>query len=175
MPKPYRLLLASAAVTALALTGCSNLNQTVPKSSVAEPTKVSPTPSPTPTIWTTQEAATQYLQAVCPVNRLVTPVNTAMQNGDFAALHTLSPQLVEADTNAAKKLDAGQWPAEVKDDIATVRDAYFATITVDQQAGAAQTMDQLNAVVWPDTSAASTASQRLRSRLGLPADQMAGC
>lgn len=109
MTKPHRPLLVVAGIAALTLAGCSTL-PAIPAPGGTR-AAAAPTPTPTPTIWTTQEAAA-YLHAVCPVNKLVLPFNTALQNADFATLNS---------------------------------------------------------------SATSTASQRLRSRLGLPADQMAGC
>lgn len=107
MTKPHRPLLVVAGIAVLTLAGCS----TLPAIPAPGGRRAAAAPTPTPTIWTTQEAAA-YLHAVCPVNKLVLPFNTALQNADFATLN--SP-------------------------------------------------------------ATSTASQRLRSRLGLPADQMAGC
>lgn len=135
----------------------------------------SPTPTPTPTIWTTAQAAAAYVHAVCPSNKLVTPYNTALDAGDLTSLKAIAAQSVAANEQTAKELDDGLWPEEVKADVGAVRDIYFADIPPTQQVAAATSIDAARAAVLPDATAASTASQRLRSRLGLSADQMKGC
>lgn len=86
-------------------------------------------------------------------------------------------QARDADSNAPKLLDDPTviWPDDVKVDIQTVRDALFAQAAVDGELAMATTIEDVQAIQWPDTTASSTASQRLRSRLGLSADAMAGC
>lgn len=178
MTSHHRLLLVAAVAVAVALTGCSNLNQTVPKTDVPAPTasvKPTPTPTPTPTVWSMEESAAAYLQAVCPANKMVATYNTAFDNGDLDALHTAATQAIAADQDAAKKLDEGKWPTELAPDVALVRDAYFARIPAEQATVSAPSMDAVYAIQWPDQSAASTASQRLRSRLNLSPEQLTGC
>ncbi|WP_426519537.1 hypothetical protein ACPPVQ_05770 [Diaminobutyricibacter sp. McL0618] len=124
---------------------------------------------------TLTQAAIAYVHAVCPSNKLVTPYNAALDAGNLTQLKVLATESVAANQETAKELDQGLWPEEVKADIGTVRDIYFADIPPTQQVAAAASMDAVKAIAWPDATAASTASQRLRSRLGLSADQMKGC
>ncbi|MCU1584061.1 MAG: hypothetical protein JWM49_617 [Microbacteriaceae bacterium] len=161
-------LFAVAALVAATVCGCSTAEPSpTPSASVK--------PSPTPTTMTESEAAAAYLSAVCPTNKLLSQLNEAVTKGDFPTAHALFPQLVAGEVSAAKALDAGRWPITVKADVKTIRDFYFASIVPDQQAAAATSLDEMNAIVYPDATASNAASQRARARLGLSPSQLVGC
>ena len=170
----------AAALAVLALAGCSA--QAVGAASTASPsatTPVSPTPtpSPTPATMTLAEAAAAYKAGACRVNTVGQTFNEVWQSGsgDLAGLQRAAAASRDATSMTASELDRGKWPVEMQADIALVRDADFAQASIMAQIAAAPTWDSAMANTFPAQDDAAAASQRIRSRLGLPADPMAGC
>ncbi|WP_460573172.1 hypothetical protein [Humibacter soli] len=134
-----------------------------------------PTPTPTPTVLSDAEAATAYIAAICPANKTVDAVNAALQGTDLNALHQAAQVALTADSTAAKALDTTLWPADVKADVDAVRDDLFSEVAIDGQLVHLTDISQINTIQWPDSTAASQASARLRSRLNLSVDATQGC
>lgn len=166
-----RLILLAVAAT-LALSSCS-----APASPPVE------TPTPTPTEMTTADAGTFYLATVCPANAAQVAYNDAAtaydaaEVKDFAPLPAAAATARDAARTAAERLDDDTviWPEKLVDDIEVIRDSYFGSVSAFGQQADATTIEQFIAVSWPSTDEASAASQRLRSRLELPADTNEGC
>lgn len=179
------LRFSQAAVLALALTftvsGCtpggSEPKNSVNGSSAAASDDGTTTPSPTPTVMTDKEAAALYLSSACAANVPSKAFNDAWANPnpDLATIKQTAATTRDAVAATAKTLDEGRWPAAVKDDIAIVRDSDFAQASILGGIASSSTLEQAFQNQFPATDPASAASQRIRSRLGLPADPYQGC
>jgi len=126
---------------------------------------------------TTAEAAAVYKAGACRVNTVGQTFNQVWQSGsgDVAGLQQAAAASRDATSMTASELDKGKWPVELQADIALVRDADFAQASILAQIAIAPTWDSAMANAFPAQDDAAAASQRIRSRLGLPADPMAGC
>lgn len=133
------------------------------------------TPTPTLTALSDAEAARAYVAAICPANKTVDAFNAALQGSDLDALRAAAQAALTADSAAAKTLDTTRWPADVATDVATVRDSLFSEVSIDAEVLHMTDISQVRTIQWPDTTAASQASARLRSRLNLSVDAMQGC
>lgn len=67
------------------------------------------------------------------------------------------------------------WPPKLVDDIAAVRDSYFAYVSYFGAQADTATIEQFTAVAWVPADESAGASQRIRSRLDLSADTSADC
>ena len=176
-----RLFCALVAVltASVLLAGCSTpASPAEPSGSTSRPS----TPSPTPSVMSTPEAATYYLDTVCPSNALVNAANAAVNSfdagtGDIASVNATSAAARDSSQAAALRLDDAsvKWPENVAPDIPVIRDAYFSQAASYGQWAQATDANALNATAWADQTAASQASQRVRARLSLPADTVASC
>ncbi|GAA4150012.1 hypothetical protein [Leifsonia shinshuensis] len=171
---PARTLTAFALVIALA--GCTA--QSVSDATSQIPTKTataSPTPLPTPTVMTLEESAAAYKAGACRVNAQGQMFNQVWTSGsgDIGALRQAAATARDAMSTTATALDQGKWPEELRADIALVRDADFAQASILAQIATAPNWDSAMTNAFPALTEASAASQRLRSRLGLPADPSA--
>ncbi|ANF30710.1 hypothetical protein A0130_02585 [Leifsonia xyli] len=169
---------ATAVLLVAGLAGCSAQTVTTASTPTVKATTVTsptPTPTPTPTVMTTAEAAALYKASACAVNTTGQAFNTIWQgnSGDIDGLRAAAAAARDASSATATKLDQATWPGEVKDDIAVVRDADFAAASTLSQIATATSWEAAIANQFPIQDAASAASQRIRSRLGLPADPMA--
>ncbi|OJX77558.1 hypothetical protein [Leifsonia sp. 71-9] len=172
---------ATATLLVLALAGCSAQTfraQSAPSSSpkAASPTST-PTPPPAPQEMTMEQAAVVYGSGACRVNTVGKTFNDVWQSGsgDLDRLRQAAAVSRDATSATATELDRGMWPAELQADIALVRDADFAQAAILAQIAAAPTWDAAMANEFPAQDDAGAASQRIRSRLGLPADPYAPC
>lgn len=171
---------APALIAVIALTGCSahagTATSTIAATSTPS-TRAMPTltPTPTPTAMSTDDAAAVYEAGACAVNLKARDFNNAWQSasGDISALQEAAAAARDASSATATELDQAKWPDELKADIALVRDGYFSQAAVLSQIAASPTWDAAIHNSFPATDAASAASQRLRSRLGLPSDPLA--
>jgi hypothetical protein len=120
-------------------------------------------------------AAQVYLADICISNRTVNAFNAALDAGDYPTLQAAASAARDADSEVAGRFDKALWPDDVKADIATMRDALFAEASYDSAVASAGSMNAVSGLQFPDLTASSTASQRIRSRLNLPSDPMAGC
>lgn len=126
---------------------------------------------------TMEEAAAAYLAGACRVNTVGKSFNDIWQSGsgDLDALRQAAAVSRDATSATATELDKGKWPPELQSDIALVRDADFAQASILAQIAIAPTWDAAMTNVFPAQDDAAAASQRIRSRLGLPADPYASC
>lgn len=178
-----RLFCAVVAVvtTSVLLAGCSApAAPGEPSGSASQPS--TPSATPLPTVMSTPEAATYYLDTVCPSNALVSAANAAVNSfdagaGDIASVNATSAAARDASQAAALRLDDAsvKWPENVAPDIPVIRDAYFSQAASYGQWAQAADANALSATAWADQTAASQASQRVRARLSLPADTVASC
>jgi len=116
-----------------------------------------------------------YLTNICISNRASTALNTAMGASDYSALQSAAVAARDTASKVAGIFDKALWPDDVKEDAATVSAGLFAQASYEDDIAKAGSMEAFYAIQTPDFSAFSTASQRIRSRLNLPADTAAGC
>jgi hypothetical protein len=162
-----------AAIVGLAtialLAGCTSAEAPASTAPVAEEASTpTPTPTPTPTVLTT------YLTLICPSNMASVPLNAAWDAEDPAALAAAAVAKQPVDRDAALALDDPMtvWPAEVAEDIGTVRDELLGNLVTLDGLSRITTIEEAYAV---PTSPHSEASQRIRLRLGLSMDTYEGC
>jgi hypothetical protein len=126
---------------------------------------------------TDNEAAALYLSSACATNIAGKAFNDAWGNPspDLAAITSTAAAARDASAATAKTLDQDKWPATVKDDVMVVRDSDFAQASILGGIASASTLQGAFQNQFPATDPASAASQRIRSRLGLPADPYQGC
>lgn len=174
---PKAGIAVAAALLAVGLAGCSA--PTVTAASPSRTRTVSPTPTatptPTPVVMTLPEAATLYKTTACSVNLLLRDFNNVLHSGsgDIDSLHATAAAARDASSAAGTSLDQALWPEDLKADAAAVRDGDFSQAATLTQMVAAPTWDAAMQVAFENNDSAATASQRLRSRLGLPADPLA--
>jgi len=166
---------AAAVILTAALGGCTAVTATTANDRATSSATRTPTPTPTPTVLTDAEAAQAYVAAICPSNKTVDAYNAALHGTDLNALHQAAQAALTADSAAAKTLDTTLWPTDVKSDVDAVRDGLFSEVSIEAQVIHMTDMSQVSTIQWPDTTAASQASVRLRSRLNLSTDAMEGC
>lgn len=169
---------AAALIIIVALAGCSAQTVTAGATATATKTKpASPTPTPTPTpkVMTVPEAAELYKTTACSVNLPLRDFNNVLQSGsgDIDALHSTAAVARDASSAAGTKLDQALWPEDLKADASAVRDGDFSQAATLTQMVAAPTWEAAMQIAFESNDAAAAASQRLRSRLGLPADPFA--
>lgn len=164
-----KLLAVCAAV--LLLAGCASTGQPL-----ATPSE-EPTPSPSPTIMADEEAATYYLETVCPANLAGSASSEAFTSQDIAAITATAITARDASRTAALRFDDATvlWPEDVAEDIVVIRDSYFGYASAFDTVSKTTTYEDASWVVFGDGTASSEASQRVRARIGLPADTALGC
>jgi len=160
------------------LTGVVTALMALPALAGCTATTAMPVPTPTPTVLSTSQAATLYLQTVCPVNAAADVYSAAWTATpvDLATVKSLAVQLATAETKQANTFDDKSilWPESVKPDMQTMADNAFSTLSWLSGIQNATTLEAAN-VAAPAGDAAATASQRIRSRLGLSSDTSASC
>jgi hypothetical protein len=150
-------------VSVVALSGCTT----------ARANKSSPTP--TAITLTVAQAKVQYLKVVCPANLLIDPFKQALQNSDLPTVQSLGGKLRDAYRNEVENLQKAKWPKEILPETKTLASYDLSVITDFDSISKATSIDSVDAIPFPDSTKASTASQQARLTLGLPADTTAGC
>jgi hypothetical protein len=125
----------------------------------------------------TEQAAAYYLETVCAANKTIDKLNDAFDAQNFKKIVRAAKKARKADQAAASRLDDPMliWPDAVADDVETVFNSYFSSLTYDNGVAEADNLAEANAVSFDDVEGGAEASQRVRLRLGLPADTNEGC
>ena len=148
--------------TAISFAGCSS----------------APAPKPTPTVMSKTEAADLYLKTVCPSNFASDDLFNAFNADpvDLEAIKSAAAAFAATEENAAQTFDDSSilWPKNVKSDMPAMAEDAFSTLSWISQIQGANTIEETYVAV-PDLTKSSTASQRIRSRLGLSSDTKASC
>lgn len=172
-------LYALGAFTLVLVTGCGAGTQ--PNTALSQAVVATATPSPSATVMSVTEAGKFYLAAVCPTNIMsntladtiqAKPVNVgataqsaaALRDGYRKAIETLSDEQV-------------LWPDSVKAEVATLAESLYAEVSaagnVANQTTEANLIATWNA--WVDEPAGPATAQKIRLKLGLPADTRSSC
>ena len=95
----------------------------------------SPEPSPAPAFWSKSEAATQYLQAVEPVNTGLKVMYDAELPDDLKGVKAACKRQVQLEDSFMRKLSEGNWSPKLLPDVdkviasAASRRSYWKTCT----------------------------------------------
>ncbi|WP_434317538.1 hypothetical protein [Leifsonia sp. P73] len=121
------------------------------------------------------EAAALYKSAACSLNFKAQAFNAvwSSNSGDIVTLRAAAAAARDASSATATQLDQAKWPVDLQADINTVRDSDYANAAVLAQIASAPSWNDAARNTFPADDPGTTAGQRLRSRLGLPADPMA--
>lgn len=172
-----KLYVIVAFAAALAVGGCSSGS---PASSTPEEA-VSATPTPTPTAMSSEEAGKFYLAAVCPRNvqgdKMLAvfqtePFDVEVAKAEASALRDTYRSTIETLSDVKVV-----WPDAVKSDVVALTEGMYEDLGVAQHL-ANQTTDTGFFAVWngwetPPEHAAL--AQKIRLKLGLPADTSTSC
>ena len=144
------------------LTGCSS----------------NPAPTPEPTVMSDAESGDLYLRTVCPINAAADELFAALneETADISKINHVAAKMMDAQTKSAEIFDDSSilWPESVKNDMQTMAEDAFSTLSWLSQIKSASTVEE-TFIPMPDTQEANTASQRIRSRLKLSPDTTASC
>lgn len=178
---------ASTALLAFALTGCGGGTSVAPPPSLSESSAQSnsptPTPTPTPSAMTTEAAAHFYLTEVCKMNASTAALNKVVLVVPLDLAQAIQKSSEKRDSTRAViqsfSSQAVLWPADVKQDIATLNDALYGSVAESESLSNQRTETGFWAV-WNAAGPASkdpmsTAAQKVRLKLGLPADTFGSC
>jgi hypothetical protein len=163
----------------LLLGGCTSQGEPAPSAETGATSEAS-TPSATPTVpapMDAEVAGKKYLEAVCPSNLATDAFGDAIATQDVAAITAAANAALEAKRGAAMVFDDASvvWPENVAADVLVVRDGLLGDMSTLSTIAQSTTADQINGSRFPDGTAASEASQRIRLRLNLSADTAAQC
>lgn len=182
-----RVLPAVALV--LALAGCTASGPSAEGGSSAAPaasaTEVASAPPAAPAVFTTEQAASAYLDAVCPSNIAARNHNVtydtllaAGPGGDVAPVQATAVALRDANQASAVAIGShmAEWPEAVKADMAVIEQSYFQDLADIDRIIQSTNADQVLAVTFtPRTEAQKAAGPRVRTLLGLDLDTQASC
>ena len=137
-------------------------------------------PTPTPTAaaaMSVEEAGQYYLDTVCPTNGVGEALGAAYQAGDLAAFTAAAGVARDAYKEAAARFGDADvvWPDSVAGNIAVVRDATIALATSYESLSQVASLEDADAVAFPDSADASAASQVIRTALDLSSDPAVSC
>ena len=170
-----RMSLLTVGAVIVLLAGCTSAPASDADAAPSEETPaVTATPTPTPKLLSTEEAAAAYLTLICPSNAAGMPLSAAWAAEDPAALAAAATAKQVVDREAALALDDPMtiWPSDVSEDIGVVRDELLGALVTLDSLSRVTTMEDAYAVQGPPHS---EASQRIRLRLGLPTNTSEGC
>jgi hypothetical protein len=170
-------MLAVTTAAMMLLTGCAAAG--TPAAAVHHTKTGTPTPTPVPTytpaVMTDLIAGRVYLADICQSNKAGSAFNSALDTNDVPTINVAAALARDADSSVASKLDKALWPDDVKTDIALVRDNLFADASNLSSWATASSIEQMNGIAVVLDNGSGAASQRIRARLNLPSDPMAGC
>lgn len=136
-------------------------------------------PTPTATLSDAEwiAAAQLYDDAICPINAARDALYPAIQANDLATIKPLASQASDAYATASHELldHPEVWPSEVSTDI------HFLGTTSTQLADSwgkvsrAESLDEMNAVAFPDAQTSYDASQRIHSAFAAHGTPTPGC
>ena len=158
---PLRALV-TVAIAVLALTACT----TAPTEPVVETEAIS-----------IEEAGAYYLDTVCPANEVGEALGTAYQAQDLAAFTAAAEVARDAYKESGLRFsdETVVWPDSVAADILILRDASIALATSYQTLSEVKTLEEADAVVFPNSADSAEASSRIRDALGLSSDPAVSC
>jgi hypothetical protein len=174
LPKLASALPVMALMLTLTISGCTSAPAT-------PDTALSPTPEATPSteVLNIEAAGVLYLSTLCVSNSASAKFDDALADEDLPLEELLAAAATARDASqtSAQVLDDPfvAWPAEVADDIPVVRDMLLGAAGTFAQAANASSRDQMRFIGVENAPGTTEAVQRVRLRLGLPADTMAGC
>lgn len=176
-----RTHIAISAVILIALSGCSSDSASAPTSPAATVAAMDPssepTPAPTPTMMSIEQAGDYYLGTVCASNKVGDANNKAFDSQSYKKIKKTARQAITASRDAAKRLDDETviWPANVAKDILVIQDAYFEEIAYYETLSHVSNLEEANSVPYNVAKKTSKSAQRIRLRLELPSDTNKGC
>ena len=137
-------------------------------------------PTPTPTAaaaMSVAEAGQYYLDTVCPTNSVGEALGTAYQAGDLEAFTAAAAAARDAYKEAGVRFGDADvvWPDSVAGNIVVLRDASIALAASYESLSQVTSLEEANAIAFPDSADASAASQAIRADLELSSDPAVSC
>ncbi|MFE4197266.1 hypothetical protein ACFRJ9_15490 [Paenarthrobacter sp. NPDC056912] len=173
------------ALLVLSLSACSGAaDVSAATSAPAGEAFTTPAPTPMPTLILPEAAGVAYLAAVCPMNEAGTTLNATMQANpvDIVAAKRDAGLYRDSLRSVIQQMSAppAAWPAAVEKDVSDFIEGLYAEMSQAETLSAIETREGIIASwnAWNDPSQpypAHVASQKIRLKLGLPADSKASC
>ncbi|QHF21025.1 hypothetical protein GTU71_09415 [Rathayibacter sp. VKM Ac-2762] len=171
----------------LLLTACT---ASAPAAAPAESTTPAPAAPATPAFveLDTAQAASRYLDLVCPNNIAIKNLSDAFSSGEDELLNGGDPDPSGVHAAASARLDLTRrtltllddsyyhWPSDVSEQIATIRGSYIAEMaTLNTMANSADFSDAYYSTFPEATTEQQSAGQEVRYALGIDPDTVASC
>jgi murein L,D-transpeptidase YcbB/YkuD len=176
LPKLASALPVMALMLTLTISGCTSAPAATDTAAAAS---TAPEATPSTEVLNIEAAGIRYVSTLCVPNLKSAAYSDAFDNEElpFEELAAAAAEARDASQNAAQVLDDPfvKWPDEVADDIPVVRDMLLVSAGTFADRANGSSRDDVRFMrgdYAPDTDAAV---QRIRLRLGLPADTQAGC
>ncbi|PPF29906.1 hypothetical protein C5D07_00840 [Rathayibacter tritici] len=136
----------------------------------------------------TSQAASRYLDLVCPNNIAINNLSEVFSAGEDDLLNGGSPDPAGVHAAASTRLDLTRrtltllddsyyhWPSEVSEQLETIRSSFLAELsTLDTMANSADFRDAYYTTFPEATAEQQSAGQEVRYALGIDADTVASC